>query len=125
MSSNSASGTGSLPPITKPGSYLTRMAIFVAIIAGVGARAIPLAVALRRAAAAARVVGALVPAHKRRVLARRELHARAVGALAAVRRGAEELGRGLARAVVHDAAVGDEQQLIGEREHLSQIRACV
>ncbi|HAI31496.1 MAG: flagellar motor protein MotA [Thalassospira sp.] len=41
MSSNSASGTGSLPPITKPGSYLTRMAIFVAIIAGVGALLFP------------------------------------------------------------------------------------
>ena len=41
MSSNSANGTGSLPPITKPGSYLTRMAIFVAIIAGVGALLYP------------------------------------------------------------------------------------
>ncbi|KJE35138.1 flagellar motor protein MotA [Thalassospira sp. HJ] len=41
MSSNTASGTGSLPPITKPGSYLTRMAIFVAIIAGVGALLFP------------------------------------------------------------------------------------
>lgn len=41
MSSNTASGTGALPPITKPGSYLTRMAIFVAIIAGVGALLFP------------------------------------------------------------------------------------
>lgn len=41
MSTHSANGTGSLPPITKPGSYLTRMAIFVAIIVGVGALLYP------------------------------------------------------------------------------------
>lgn len=41
MSSQSANGAGTLLPITKPGSYLTRMAIFVAIIVGVGALLFP------------------------------------------------------------------------------------
>jgi len=41
MSSHSANGAGALLPITKPGSYLTRMAVFVVIIFGVGALLYP------------------------------------------------------------------------------------
>ena len=37
MSNNSANGMATLPVVTKPGSYLTRMGIFIAIIAAVGA----------------------------------------------------------------------------------------
>ncbi|AJD51531.1 hypothetical protein ABIE64_003837 [Thalassospira sp. MBR-102] len=41
MSNNSANGMATLPVVTKPGSYLTRMGIFIAIIAAVGALLFP------------------------------------------------------------------------------------
>ncbi|MDP2697131.1 flagellar motor protein MotA [Thalassospira sp.] len=41
MSNNAANGMAHLPAITKPGSYLTRMAIFTAIIAAIGALLFP------------------------------------------------------------------------------------
>ena len=41
MSNNSANGMATLPAVTKPGSYLTRMGIFIAVIAAVGALLFP------------------------------------------------------------------------------------